>query len=203
MLILLMAAWAMIRGSDVVSGELSRGTMEMLLAQPICRREVYMQHAKYTVLGLLLLSLVLWLGMASGVWTASVKESTYPFIQIPVIGYRIPLQFLEPTVEEHRLTEYVNPAMYLPGILNLFSVSVFFAGFAAMCSAFDRYRWRSLGLLAAFFFVNASLKIVGKGSDRFSWMENTCVFGLYHPAGAIERFQAVAAVRVLAVPLPP
>ena len=191
MLISLMAAWAMVRGSDVVSGELSRGTMEMLLAQPVCRREVFLRHAKYTLLGLLLLSLVLWLGMASGVWTATVKESTYPSIRIPVVGYEIPLQFLKPTVEENRLSDYVNPWMYFPGVLNLFCVSVFFAGFAAMCSAFDRYRWRSLGLLAAFFFANASLKVVGKGSDRFSWMENTCIFGLYHPAGAIERFQAV------------
>jgi len=132
MMISLLAAWAMVRGSDVVSGELSRGTMEMLLAQPVCRREVYLRHAMYTVVGLLLLSLVLWLGMAAGVWFATVKE---------------------------------------------FSVSVFFAGFAAMCSAFDRYRWRSLGVLAAFFFANASMKVVGKGSERFSWMENWCIFG--------------------------
>ena len=142
MMISLLAAWAMVRGSDVVSGELSRGTMEMLLAQPVCRREVYLRHAMYTVVGLLLLSLVLWLGMAAGVWFATVKESTYPTIWIPVIDYRIPLQFLKPTVEVNRLSDYVNPVMFLPGVVNVFSVSVFFAGFAAMCSAFDRYRWR-------------------------------------------------------------
>ncbi|MDB2687007.1 ABC transporter permease [Mariniblastus sp.] len=191
MLIFLMAAWSMVRGSDVVSGELSRGTMEMLLAQPVCRREIYLRHAKYTVIGLLLLSLVLWLGMASGVWTATVEETTYPSLRIPVIDYKIPLQFLKPNVEVHGLADFVNPLMYLPGILNLFSVAVFFAGFAAMCSAFDRYRWRTVGVLAVFFFSNASMKVVGKGSDRFSWMENACVFGLYHPAGAIERYQAV------------
>jgi len=178
MMISLLAAWAMVRGSDVVSGELSRGTMEMLLAQPVCRREVYLRHAMYTVVGLLLLSLVLWLGMAAGVWFATVKESTYPTIWIPVIDYRIPLQFLKPTVEVNRLSDYVNPVMFLPGVVNVFSVSVFFAGFAAMCSAFDRYRWRSLGVLAAFFFANASMKVVGKGSERFSWMENWCIFGL-------------------------
>lgn len=190
MLIFLLAAWAMVRGSDVVSGELSRGTMEMLLAQPVCRREVYLRHAKYTVVGLLLLSLVLWSGMASGVWTAEVEETTYPALRIPVVDYEIPLQFLKPTVDRNRLSDYVNPVMYLPGILNLFSVAVFFAGFAAMCSAFDRYRWRTMGVLAVFFFTNASMKVVGKGSDRFSWMENYCIFGLYHPAGSIERFQA-------------
>ena len=202
MMISLLAAWAMVRGSDVVSGELSRGTMEMLLAQPVCRREVYLQHAKYTVMGLLLLALVLWLGMAAGVWTATVKESTYPVIHLPAVDFeeqkvdfenavKIPLQVFEPKVEVNRLANYVNPVMFFPGVLNVFCVSVFFAGFAAMCSAFDRYRWRSLGVLAAFFFANASMKVVGKGSERFSWMENWCIFGLYHPAGSIERFQAM------------
>ena len=189
MLIFLMAAWAIVRGSDVVSGELSRGTMEMLLAQPVRRREIFLLHAKYTVIGLMLLSLLLWLGMAVAVWTSTVKETTYPTIRIPYVDYKIPLRFLEPKVEEHGLADFVNPLMYLPGILNLFSVSVFFAGFAAMCSSFDRYRWRTLGVLAVFFFANASMKVVGKGSDRFSWMENACIFGLYHPAGAIEGYQ--------------
>ena len=162
MMITLLAGWAIVRGSDVVSGELSRGTMEMLLAQPVCRREVYLRHAKYTVLGLLVLSLMLWLGMSVGVWTASVKESTYPAIYLPTVDFEaqkvdfenmveFPLQFLEPKEEVNRLANYVNPLMFFPGVLNVFCISVFFAGFAAMCSAFDRYRWRSLGVLAAFF----------------------------------------------------
>ena len=202
MMITLLAGWAIVRGSDVVSGELSRGTMEMLLAQPVCRREVYLRHAKYTVLGLLVLSLMLWLGMSVGVWTASVKESTYPAIYLPTVDFEaqkvdfenmveFPLQFLEPKEEVNRLANYVNPLMFFPGVLNVFCISVFFAGFAAMCSAFDRYRWRSLGVLAAFFFINASMKVIGKGSERFAWVENCCIFGFYHPAGSIERFQAM------------
>ena len=162
MMISLLGAWALVRGSDVVSGELSRGTMEMLLAQPVCRRDVYLRHAKYTILGLMLLSLMLWAGMAVGIWTESVKESTYPAIHLPTVDFEtqsvdfentfpVPLQFLEARVEVNRLSKYVNPLMFLPGVLNVFCVSVFFAAVAALCSAFDRYRWRSLGILAAFF----------------------------------------------------
>jgi len=125
-MITLLAGWAIVRGSDVVSGELSRGTMEMLLAQPVCRRDVYLRHAKYTVLGLLVLSLMLWLGMSVGVWTASVKESTYPAIYFPTVDFEeqtvdfencieFPLQFFEPRVEVNRLANYVNPLMFCVG----------------------------------------------------------------------------------------
>ena len=34
MVVLIVTVWAVARGSDVVSGEVGRGTMEMLLAQP-------------------------------------------------------------------------------------------------------------------------------------------------------------------------
>ena len=35
--LLLVTVWAISRGSDAVSGELNRGTMEMVLAQPVTR----------------------------------------------------------------------------------------------------------------------------------------------------------------------
>ena len=191
MLISLVCGWMLIRSSDVVSGELGRGTMEMLLSQPISRRQVYLRHATYTLLGLLGLVLLLWLGMAAGVWTAVVEETTYPAIHIPIVDYDIPLRFLKPKTESVAMASEVNPLMFFPGVINLFCLGVFFGGFAALCSSLDRYRWRTIGIVIAFYFCNAGLKLVGMGSERFGWVENCCVFGLYHPAGSIERFQAI------------
>ena len=37
MIMMLIGGWGIVRGSDVVSGELNRGTMEMVLAQPVSR----------------------------------------------------------------------------------------------------------------------------------------------------------------------
>jgi ABC-2 type transport system permease protein len=187
MLISLICAWGIVRGSDVVSGELSRGTMEMLLAQPVSRRQVFIQHAWMTVLFLGVLVLITWLGMSLGIWTTSVEESTYPEIRIPIVDYRIPLSFLEPQKETIAMATVVNPIKFLPGLINLFCVGVCFCGFSAFCSACDRYRWRTLGALAAFYFANAGLKIMGMGSKTFSWVEQCSLFGLYSPANAIER----------------
>jgi len=58
--------WAIARGSDSISGEIGRGTMEVLLAQPVRRIEVLASQAGVTIFGSLLLALAVWLGIATG-----------------------------------------------------------------------------------------------------------------------------------------
>ena len=58
--------WGIARGSDVVSGEISRGTMELLLGQPVSRASILGISSIVTCGGLLVLCLSLWLGMATG-----------------------------------------------------------------------------------------------------------------------------------------
>ncbi|MFT7633440.1 MAG: ABC-2 type transport system permease protein [Mariniblastus sp.] len=189
MLITMVCAWGLVRGSDVVSGELSRGTMEMLLSQPVSRRQVYLTHAKLTIVFLVVLVLIAWLGMAIGIWTTSVEETTYREIRIPIIDYAIPLSFLTPRKETIEMSAVVNPLSFAPGLFNLFCLGFCLSGFAAFCSSIDRYRWRTLGIAATFYFCNAGLKMLGMGSERYSWVENCSLFGLYHPASIIERAQ--------------
>ena len=189
MLVSLVCGWGIIRGSDVVSGELGRGTMEMLIAQPISRREHFIRHACYTVLLLMFIMVLVWLGMAIGIWTSSVEETTYPEIRIPLIEYSIPLRFLPPKTEVIEMSSAVNPLYFLPGIINLFCVGVFFAALSAFVSAVDRYRWRTLGAMVAIYFVSAGLKVMGMGSERLRWVESITIFGLYHPAHAIREFE--------------
>jgi ABC-2 type transport system permease protein len=59
-------AWAISRGSDCVSGEIGRGTMEILLAQPVSRSAIYGTQALTTVIGAALLATSIWCGTALG-----------------------------------------------------------------------------------------------------------------------------------------
>ena len=183
MLVLLISAWAIVRGSDVVSGELGRGTMEMFLAQPISRAKVFLHHAMYTVFGLSMLVLVAWLGMAIGVWTTSVEETRYP----EVVG--IPLTFLESTKTKIPMSSQVNAIMFLPGLVNLFSLGFFLSALSAMVSALDSFRWRTIGILSAFYFGNAGIKILGMSMEESPWVVYCSIFGLYSPASSIELSQ--------------
>lgn len=61
------AAWAIARGSDAVSGELDRGTLELLLAQPVRRTSVLAVQGVVTSLGSVALAAACWVGTWTGV----------------------------------------------------------------------------------------------------------------------------------------
>ncbi len=74
-LILLCAlGWSIAHGSDCVSGEIGRGTMEMLLAQPVRRISLYTSHALVTIGCSALLALAVWCGTIAGMRSTAVYE---------------------------------------------------------------------------------------------------------------------------------
>lgn len=62
--------WTIGRGSDCVSGEIGRGTMEMLLAQPVRRTTVYSTQAFVTIGGSAVLALAAYCGTSIGLRAA-------------------------------------------------------------------------------------------------------------------------------------
>ncbi len=186
MLMMLVSAWAIVRGSYVVSGELNRGTLEWILAQPVSRARLYWQHVGMTLGGCLALVLVVWLGMAIGIWTTSVEETRFPEIRIPIVDYRIPLTFLEAQTEVVPMSSEVSAKQFWPGIVNLFSLAFFLTAISAWCSAWDRYRWRTLGLVGGFYFANALVKMLALSSEKYASLRFANVFGFYEPALAIQ-----------------
>ncbi len=71
-------SWSIARGSDCVSGEIGRGSMEMLLAQPVRRWAVVVTHAVVTNVGALLLALVSWLGTWFGIVVMGYGDRVHP-----------------------------------------------------------------------------------------------------------------------------
>ncbi len=68
--ILLLALWAVARGSECIAGRVGSGTMEMLLAQPVRRLTLVSSHTAVTVAGVAALGVASWLGLASGLATS-------------------------------------------------------------------------------------------------------------------------------------
>ncbi len=66
--------WGIGRGSDAVSGEIGRGTMEMLLAQPVRRITVLATQAAVTLGGAAVLAIVGWLGICAGLATVPLDD---------------------------------------------------------------------------------------------------------------------------------
>ena len=193
--VLCVAIWCIARGSDVVSGELGRGTMEMLLAQPLSRWQVISVPSIVTLFGIGLLALAAWLGTWVGIQTTTVKETVRASWDLPLplpwIGDRIPIPFAtERTVRTPR-SEKVDAAVFLPATANLFALGVMIAGFTTLMSSWDRYRWRTIGIVTGVFIIQAIVKFVGLGIEELQWLLYCSALTPYEP----EKFVQIANLR--------
>lgn len=82
-ILLVLAAWSIGRGSDAVSGELSRGTLEMLLAQPVTRIGVLAANAVVTTIGCFAVAAASWLGLAVGMSLITLDTNATAEIFLP------------------------------------------------------------------------------------------------------------------------
>lgn len=64
--LLVCLGWAVAKGSDTVSGEISRGTMEHLLVLPLPRGTLLLVPTILATLGALLMAISVWVGLALG-----------------------------------------------------------------------------------------------------------------------------------------
>jgi ABC-2 type transport system permease protein len=75
----------------------------------------------------------------------------------------------------------VEPARFVPAVLNVFGLMVCMAGITAAVSAADSYRWRTIGILCGFYVFSILAKLVGRMSGMFAWVGYLSVFNAYEP----------------------
>jgi ABC-2 type transport system permease protein len=180
--------FAIARGSDAVSGELNRGTLEMLLAQPVSRLQVLYSQAVVTVSCLVLLALSTWAGTWCGIQCTSVKESAPPpMLKLPFVpAISLPIQ--SDVKIETPMRDKVDPMVFFPGVVNLFCLGAAVAGVSTLASSLDRYRWRTIGIVTGLYVVSMIFKIVGIAFAQFSWLKTISLFTAYEP----QKFIALA-----------
>ncbi|HTN74792.1 MAG TPA: ABC transporter permease subunit [Pirellulaceae bacterium] len=181
--VLCVVIWSVSRGTDCVSGELGRGTMEMLLAQPISRLQVLLHQAAVTVGGVALLAAIVWTGTFVGIQTFSAKEEKpAPSMIASVLRLQWPPSKPEkPEFIYTPMREKVDPVTLLPGAVNLFSLGFFIAGLSTLVSACDRYRWRAIGIVVGIYIIQLVMKAVGVGVKEWQWLGYFTFFTAYEP----------------------
>ena len=81
--LLICIGWAVGRGSDVVSGEIGRGTMDFLATLPVHRYAAIAVSAVVTGVGAGMLALSIWIGSVLGLATVRFSEPVDPRIFLP------------------------------------------------------------------------------------------------------------------------
>ncbi|WDQ15399.1 ABC transporter permease subunit [Rhodopirellula sp. P2] len=180
--ILCTVIWCIARGSDVVSGELGRGTLEMLLSQPISRARFMLSHAVVSIGGLIALCLALWAGMAVGVHLTTLSETIPPpSVRVPFLGFELPLTNDPPVEQTFPMSDRVDLRIYTASVFHLFAFGFFLLGLSACFSSLDRYRWRTIGAVMTVYVIQLIMYGLGKAAEPLAFLQGMSFFNCYKP----------------------
>lgn len=187
---LIIALWTISRGSDIVSGELGRGTLEMLLAQPVSRMRYVITHTSVTLMGIMVLSLAAYAGTHVGIQTASIKTpKPKDRLRIPILNFEFP-RATEEIEEEFNyipMTDFVQPEMFRVAARNYACLGVFLMGVTTALSSWDRYRWRTIGLVVGFYIVETVIELTGMAVEGCRQLLYFTFFSAYEPVAFVTK----------------
>lgn len=184
--LLCVLTWSIARGTDVISGELGRGTMELLLAQPIPRWKLVAAHAAVSIVGLLVLCSLIYAGIAMGILTNSTPVATRTTWTLPGWGLELPNPFAAKQQQQIALSDLVDPTTFLASTFNLFSLGFAILGIAVLVSSFDQYRWRSLGIVIGLYVSQLLLFILSKSTPGMGFVKPMTFLSAYQPDWMVQ-----------------
>jgi len=153
----ILCIWAVGRASAAIAGEIERGTMELLLAQPIPRGRLVLAHLGVDCLTIPILCLSMWAGTWFGAWSTGLLDSSMQ-AGLQVFPWRF------------------GPAL-MPAMLLMFAVS----GYTIWLSALGRSRGRVLGLAIFVTLLQFLINLIGQLWPPLSMLRPFTVFYHYTP----------------------
>jgi ABC-2 type transport system permease protein len=167
---ILLCLWAVYRAGSAIAGEIDRGTMELLLSQPMPRYKLVTAHLIVDLLTIPLICLAMWGGSALGVYLFG------PFVFDPS---KIPPPF-GPAPGEVKLLEsnvdQLGAGLWVVGGL-LFALS----GLTIWLSSRGRSRWTVIGIALALVIVMFALNLLGQMLDDVAVLRPLTIFYYYQP----------------------
>jgi ABC-2 type transport system permease protein len=154
--IFILCTWAIGRASGAIAGEIDRGTMELLLAQPIRRSQVVLAHLCVDLLTIPVLCLSMW----AGTWLGA---------------------FLVGFIGNSKETLDVDPWSFGPGLVNVALLVFAISGLTMWASAAGRFRWRVLGVAVVVALLQFLVNLIGQLWEPAAPLRPCTVFYYYQP----------------------
>jgi ABC-2 type transport system permease protein len=192
--------WAVGRAAGAIAGEIDRGTMELLLAQPLPRWRLLLAHFCVDLIVIPILCLSLWAGNWLGAWLISpiqIRQSAKLPLP-PKPGYVVELGPLKvhvdnpmgrenpapkPQPKKDRLE--VRPVQFVAALPVVGGLIFAVSGFVMWLSARGRFRWRVLGVAVLITLLQFLLNVLGQMWDVLEPVRPFTIFYYYQPQQAI------------------
>jgi ABC-2 type transport system permease protein len=170
LVITILCVWAIGRSSGAIAGEIDRGTMELLMAQPVRRSRLILAHGCVDLLIIPLLCLSLWAGTFLGILLVGPIELSGEDLK------RFPFP-----VNVNADALHLDPAAIGPGLLNVAAVVFAVSGYTLWLSAGGRFRWKVLGTAVFITLLQFLINVVGQFWDTIGVLRPFTVFYYYQP----------------------
>jgi ABC-2 type transport system permease protein len=156
----ILCIWAIGRAAGAVAGELDRGTMELLLAQPVPRHRIILAHLLVDLVTIPILCLSLWAGNWLGIWFVSPHEVN------PITGQE---------------GDAISPMIFWPALGNVSALLFAMSGFTMWLSARGRFRGRVLGAAVFITLLQFLTNLIGQLWEAVAPLRQLTVFYYYQP----------------------
>lgn len=170
--LILVCVWAVGRSAGAVAGELDRGTMELLLSQPVRRSRLLLAHFIVDVGAILLIALSLFAGTQAGLALVGPFEVDYTVLKEIAPNFPIPS-------ESEVLPVSGRPQ--LPALTNLAALIFAISGLTIAISAAGRSRWRVVGLSVLIVMLMFIANVIGQLWDSVAFLRPATLFFYYQP----------------------
>jgi ABC-2 type transport system permease protein len=175
---MLFCIWAIGRAAGAIVGEIDRGTMELLLAQPLPRSRVILANFLVDVVVIPALCLSMW----SGTWLGS-------FVVGPIEVSAKELEVLPFKVTVDAETLKIDPAAFGPALWNVGALLFAISGYTIWLSARGRFRSRTLGVAVLITLLQFLINVLGQLWDPVALLRPFTVFFYYQPQQIVLKHQ--------------
>ncbi|MBY0512758.1 MAG: ABC transporter permease [Gemmataceae bacterium] len=170
--LILSSVWGIGRAAGAVSGELDRGTMELLMSQPVPRHRLILAHLVVDCVAIPTLCLSFFAGTQFGLW--AVGPFTVDYTSVKELGFPFPI----PDQPEELP---VSGARQLPALLNQAGLIFALSGITMALSAAGRSRMKVIGLGLLVAVVMFIVNVLGQLWDTVGFLRPVSVFFYYQP----------------------
>lgn len=172
--------WAVGRASGAIAGEIDRGTMELLLAQPLARARLVLAHFLVDCVTIPCLCLALLAGNLLGAWAIDP-------IQVREQKQVMKLPFELPTNDDPQLREQlkIERWRFVPALPVVGGLVFGLCGLTMAISSLGRFRWRVMGTAVCVVLLMFLINVLGQMWEPAAWLRPLTLFYYYQPQQAM------------------
>jgi ABC-2 type transport system permease protein len=180
--LVLCLVWSVGRSSGAVAGELDRGTMELLMAQPVPRGRLILAHLVVDALVLPVICLSFFAGTQFGLWAVGAFVPDYTMLdEATTEAGNAGLVALKGLIHRDTAPLDVSGMGELPGLVNTLALMFAISGMTVALSAVGRSRWKVVGYAVLVVVVMFVANTVGQLWEPAGFARPFTLFFYYQP----------------------